>query len=135
MKLKIFLLSLFVFLVLSCSNRCIVAMDDARTQNRDTALCYLWRYTNSYRTVTVDSGYYNLRSNGNFEVGSNLKELKYTNKYAWYSLNDSFTYVGCQDNGSVASTTVKYAVNGDSLQIVYPSGAHPRFIKVSKPIP
>lgn len=135
MKRKIFFLSLFVFSVLSCSNRCIVAMDDARTQNRDTALCYLWRFTDSYRKETVDSGYRNFKSNGDFECGHYLKELKQTGKYVWSGSNGSYTYVGCQDNGSSYFVTDKYEIKGDSLLVITKYNEYPRYIKVSKPIP
>ena len=126
----------FVFLSFcSCSPRCLEAMDDARAQKRDTALTYLWRYTNSYRTTSVDSGYLNFMTNGDFETAYTLNRLKQGNKYIWSSSNGSYTYVGCQDNGSATGSTCKYKIKGDSLTINYSNGEQVRYIKVSKPIP
>jgi hypothetical protein len=123
----------FVFLsFFSCNHRCTEAMDDAKGLKRDTALIYLWRYTNSCRGNSVDSGYMNLSANGIYNFGSNTNE--YRGKTAWYSTNGSITEVGCTDTGAAITFTYKYSINGDSLTLTYPDGGHSRFIKVSKPI-
>ena len=133
MNNKIILIILVVLSFLSCSNKCLEVMDDARSQKRDTALCYLWRYP--YCTSDKDSGYVNFKTNGNLEFGRDLKSLKQGSKSAWYTKDGSYTEVGCYDNGTAAISSYKYTIKGDSLTIFETTGAHPRFIKVSKPIP
>ena len=119
----------------SCNHRCTEAMEDARAQKRDTALCYLWRYTDSYRTSSVDSGYTNFKNNGDYEIAQSLKELKQGKILVWSSSEGSFTDVGCMDNGSATYETYKYTIKGNLLFLVNPNGEHGRYIKVSKPIP
>lgn len=55
-------------------------------------------------------------------------------KLTWYSMDGSYTNVGCLDNGSAYIESYKYTIKGDSLTI-FESTIHPRYIKVSKPIP
>ena len=135
MEFKLISLVLAFLSFFSCNHRCNEAMDDTRGQKRDTALCYLWRYTDSYRTSSIDSGYLNFKTNGDFETAYTLNHLKQGKVFVWSSLDGSYSYVGCQDNGSATGSTLKYIIKGDSLTINYSSGEHPRFMKVSKPIP
>jgi len=129
-KLTGLLFSFFAFF--SCNHRCIEAMDDARGQKRDTAITYLWRYTDSYRTNSVDSGYMNLSPNGDYNFGRYKNE--YTGKNVWSSSNGTITEVGCDDTGGAVTSSYKYSIKGDSLVLTNPNGELPRFIKVSKPI-
>jgi hypothetical protein len=135
MKSKLMGLFLVLISFFSCNQRCTEAMGEARGQKRDTALCYLWRYANSNLTTSIDSGYRNYKNNGDYEDAYTQKELKYSSKFVWSSSNGSYTYVGCQDNGSTFSSTCKYKIKGDSLTINYSNGEQVRYIKVSKPIP
>jgi hypothetical protein len=135
MRYKLIAIFLVILSFFSCNHRCTEAMDDARAQKRDTAICYLWRYTDYCRKSSIDSGYTNFKANGDYEDAYTLKELKYGKKYVWSSTNGSFTYIGCMDNGSAISTTLKYIIQGDSLTSIGSDGSHPSYIKVSKPIP
>jgi len=127
------LFSFFAFF--SCNHRCIEAMDDARGLKRDTALTYLWRYTDSL-VSSVDSGYFNFKSNGELEFSNSLKRLNQGGQLIWSSSNGSYTYVGCMDNGSATYSTYKYSIKGDSLYMTHSSGEvmKPR-IRISKCIP
>ena len=112
------LLTMVLLLLIASCNPCKEAKNNARNNTKDTALMYLWKYTDAYRISTgvpIDTGYKSFKPNGDFSWSDNLKYIDYSIE-VWFTEKNFIKTIACYDNGATDSETpYKYLIRNDSL--------------------
>jgi hypothetical protein len=114
-----FLFFSLIFCSTSCLHKkCDDSFNNAREQKRDTALMYLWRYTDNLIKPDgqyTDSGFRSFKSNGDYCWSSDRKNI---NSFAdiWYTKDSLFCKAYCLDNVPNIDN-IKYIVKNDTLSM------------------
>lgn len=104
--------------VSSCLNKkCNETFDLARYNTKDTALMYIWRYTDNLirpDKLDPDSGYLSFKPNGDYCWDYKRQGLVYAN--VWYTKKDTVFELRCRDYSS-SEVYRKYKILNDTLFI------------------
>ena len=116
---KILIISIILLISSSCLHKkCDNAFENARGQNRDTALFYIWRLTDNLihpDGINTDSDYICFMPNGDY---CRTYQRKYIRPFTdvWYTESDLIVRIYCLDNVPEQST-LKYYVKSDTLYL------------------
>ena len=115
---KILFISLIISLTSCLHKKCDNAYEKGRSQAKDTALMYLWRYTDNLikpDALHTDSGYISFKRNGDYCWAFQRININ-SFEDVWFTKNDLIYRTYCSDYVP-HDDKKKYKINNDTLFI------------------
>ena len=100
--------------------KCREAMDNAKTQTRDTNLIGLWRLNDSAITAhlpATDSVYISFGNNGEYKQAYQISEIEQGGEYYWSTSDGHIILTGCSEGFPTIDNSRKYNFKGSTLTL------------------
>ena len=119
---KLLLIILTYTFLFACDNKkCRENEDNARSYTKDTALMYLWRYSDNIINESInnrDSGFFSFKPNGDYFNESETKYINNSHFDVWYTKDSVIYTTYCFDIGGTGTNSdFTYVIRNDTLYL------------------